>query len=45
MIRPSGTEPKLKLYIGAVGKTEEEGKAQLDGFMAELDGMLSAMLA
>lgn len=44
VIRPSGTEPKLKLYIGAVGRTEEESRAQLDRFMAELDGMLSEML-
>ena len=45
VVRPSGTEPKLKLYIGAVGKTEEEGKAQLDRLMGAMDGMLSELLA
>ena len=33
VIRPSGTEPKLKLYIGAVGRTETESTAQLERLM------------
>lgn len=28
-IRPSGTEPKIKFYIGAVAKTEEDSKQRL----------------
>ncbi|MBO4383928.1 MAG: phospho-sugar mutase [Clostridia bacterium] len=44
VVRPSGTEPKLKLYIGAAGKTEDEAVARLDRLMADLDGRLSELL-
>ena len=27
MVRPSGTEPKIKVYLSAVGKSEAEGDA------------------
>ncbi len=30
IVRPSGTEPKIKLYISAVGKTKEEAAQKLD---------------
>ena len=29
-IRPSGTEPKIKTYIGVTGKTDKEAKSNLD---------------
>ena len=29
-IRPSGTEPKIKLYMGVKGKTEEEASTKLE---------------
>ena len=45
VVRPSGTEPKLKLYIGAVGKTRELGEAQLDSLMKDMDGLLSKLLS
>lgn len=31
IVRPSGTEPKIKLYLGAVGETEPAAKAKLEG--------------
>lgn len=31
IVRPSGTEPKIKLYIGAVGKTNAEAESKLQG--------------
>lgn len=31
IVRPSGTEPKIKLYIGAVGKTYSEAESKLQG--------------
>ena len=31
IVRPSGTEPKIKLYIGAMGKTYSEAEANLGG--------------
>ena len=34
--RPSGTEPKVKFYYTAVGKTEEAAKALLDAQMAQM---------
>ena len=44
VVRPSGTEPKLQLYIGAVGKTEQGGADQLDRLMGFMDGKLSELL-
>ncbi len=44
VVRPSGTEPKLKLYIGAVGKTEAESTAQLERLMDFMDSKLGGLL-
>ena len=43
-VRPSGTEPKLKLYIGAKGSSEAELKAELSRLMTAADGMISELL-
>ena len=32
IVRPSGTEPKLKLYLSAKGKTREESQAVIQAF-------------
>ena len=45
VIRPSGTEPKLKLYIGARAKTKPELTATLSALMADVDGLLKGYLA
>ena len=34
--RPSGTEPKVKFYYTAVGKTKEDAKALLDAMIAQM---------
>ena len=34
--RPSGTEPKVKFYYTAVGKTKEDAKALLDKMVAQM---------
>lgn len=35
MVRPSGTEPKLKLYVSVVGKSEEQAEALQRRVMAD----------
>ncbi len=44
VVRPSGTEPKLKLYIGAAGKTSEASEEQLNRLMKHVDDLISGLL-
>ncbi|MBR0507929.1 MAG: phospho-sugar mutase [Clostridia bacterium] len=43
-VRPSGTEPKLKLYIGAHAETDAAVQEKLDGLMNDMDETLTALL-
>ena len=40
IFRPSGTEPKIKLYYTAVGQSWEEANERMDDFKAEMAGFL-----
>ncbi|MBQ1820720.1 MAG: phospho-sugar mutase [Clostridia bacterium] len=43
-VRPSGTEPKLKLYIGAHAENDEKVQARLDAIMNDMDAKLAVLL-
>ncbi len=43
-VRPSGTEPKLKLYIGAHETTDAAVAAKLDTLMNDMDQTLAVLL-
>ncbi|MEA5047532.1 MAG: phospho-sugar mutase [Eubacteriales bacterium] len=45
VVRPSGTEPKLKLYIGARAKTKEALDKALASILLEVDALLKEFLA
>ncbi|MBR5713317.1 MAG: phospho-sugar mutase, partial [Clostridia bacterium] len=45
VVRPSGTEPKLKLYIGAAAKTSEASEEQLNRLMKHMDDLISGLLS
>lgn len=40
IVRPSGTEPKIKIYITAIGSTAEEAKAITDKIAKDMSGYL-----
>ena len=40
IIRPSGTEPKIKAYITAVGQSVDEAKALGDKILNDVNGIL-----
>ena len=44
VVRPSGTEPKLKLYIGAVGTDEAACEAQAAKLLEDMDARLGEYL-
>ncbi|MBQ6234658.1 MAG: phospho-sugar mutase [Clostridia bacterium] len=43
-VRTSGTEPKLKLYIGAHAETDAAVQARLDAIMNDMDAKLASLL-
>ena len=40
VVRPSGTEPKIKTYFTTLGKTLEEAQAQKDALAAAIEPIL-----
>lgn len=44
-VRPSGTEPKLKLYLGASAALEKDSDALLERLTAAADALLEGLLA
>lgn len=44
IVRPSGTEPKLKLYLGANAETKERTEAMLQELLDDMDNTLHTLL-
>ena len=43
-VRPSGTEPKIKIYMGIKENTEEKANAKLQSVKAEIETLLNEMM-
>ena len=43
-VRPSGTEPKIKIYMGIKETTEEKANAKLKSVKAEIETLLNEMM-
>ena len=41
LVRPSGTEPKIKFYLGVKGSSQEDAAEQLDELAANVKAMFS----
>ena len=41
LVRPSGTEPKIKFYLGVKGNSQEDAAEQLDELAANVKAMFS----
>ncbi|WP_283680336.1 phospho-sugar mutase [Lentilactobacillus sp. Marseille-Q4993] len=44
-VRPSGTEPKIKFYLGLVDKSDEAVNSKLDSAVSELDKLIDNLIA
>lgn len=42
-VRPSGTEPKLKFYIGVKGDSLADAQAKIDALEADIDAKVAAV--
>ena len=43
IVRPSGTEPKLKIYLSVCGKSEEESNSFLEALTASISSVLEGI--
>ena len=43
-VRPSGTEPKIKIYMGIKENTEEKANAKLQLVKSEIEKILNEMM-
>ncbi len=43
-VRPSGTEPKVKFYLGIVAKTQSASDEKLDSYIKELDKLIDKLI-
>ncbi len=43
-VRPSGTEPKLKVYLGVRGQGESDATSQLEALLHAIDGRVRAFM-
>ena len=41
LVRPSGTEPKIKFYLGVKGSSQEDAAEQLDELAVNVKAMFS----